>query len=129
MDAAVPKRVKILALLGSLIQICVAFAILFLPVLSVCYLNENGCRHETYTQQGGSLVGYLSFALLIVLGGIAIWGSRRATIQQARRILWDVALASLAICLLTVWGLGLTFVPVSLLIFLAALSARPQAAS
>src|SRR5689334_18150786 len=79
---------------------------------------EPTCRHETYTQQGGNLVGYLSFALLIALGLIAIWGSRRPTVQEARRILWDVGLASLAICLLTVWGLGLTFVPGSLLIFL-----------
>jgi uncharacterized membrane protein len=119
-----PRRVKLFGLTGALLQISLAACIGFLPVFATCTSVNSPCQYRTYAEQGGSLVGYVIFTAMIVLGVLVVVSLTRRYRLQTARLLWVGALASLGMVVLSAWGLGITFLPGAIFLLVAAFSSR-----
>ena len=92
--------------------------------LAVCYLSDSICSYQTYSEQGGSSLGYAAFAAMIGLGLVAVLSAIYENLSYKKWILLVAALGSWVVVVLSAWGLGLTFVPGALLLTMAAIYAR-----
>src|SRR5829696_8215557 len=117
-----PRVIRVLALIGGLMQVIVALAILFLPVFVTCYLNESECRRQSYIQLGGSILGYVMFAAMIVVGIVVIITHMNPTTPPRGRILWLAAVSSFVVVILGAWSIGVTFALGGALLLIAALA-------
>ena len=124
MNRLSPRVVKVLALIGGLIQVIVAFVILFLPVFVTCYLNESDCRRQSYIQLGGSILGYVMFIAMIVVGILVIVTHINPTSRPRGRILWLAAASSFVVVILGAWSIGVAFALGGALLLIAALASR-----
>lgn len=121
-----PRPVKLFGLAGALLQISLAACLGFLPVFALCTSVDSPCQYRPYAEQGGSLVGYALFTTMIVLGVLVVVSLTRPCHLQSIRLLWVGALASLGVCILTAWGLGITFLPGAILLSAAAFYSHNQ---
>ncbi|MBV6438360.1 MAG: hypothetical protein AELANPGJ_03662 [Anaerolineae bacterium] len=122
-----PKsRGSLFAVAGGLMQIALAIGILFLPVFATCLPQGQDmvCNRQSYIQQGGSPVGYVFLALMIVAGIMALVSTRIDNAILARRLRWIAVLFTVGMAIVGAWGFGLLFVPGGVLLLLAAILSR-----
>jgi hypothetical protein len=92
---AVPvKRSKAaarLAIVGGLVQIAAALAILFLPVLGNCSMQEGGelsCSWLSYIQMGGNAFGYGILIAMIGVGSLAVGSGQDTNFKRMLLVRW-----------------------------------------
>lgn len=104
------------------IQLLVALSVLFLPVFAVCEAPGNDliCRRETYSQQGGSALGYVFLVLMIIVSVAAIFSGRDSNLGRAFVTRWVTALSSVLVSVVAGWGWGIVFAPGGVLMLLIA---------
>jgi Gpi18-like mannosyltransferase len=117
-------KVKRLALAGGLVYIALPVCMLFLPIFTVCQMNEATCYRQTYAEQGGSFLGYALFLLMIGIGALVIIAVTRDELPHKSLLLWLAMGIGWIALVLSVWGLGISFLPGAVLLLLAALAAR-----
>src|SRR5262245_22091519 len=105
--AALPKRSNAaarLAIVGGLVQIAAALAILFLPVLGNCSMLEGGeltCSRLSYIQVGGNGFGYSILIAMMGVGVLAVGSARDTNRKRVLLIRWGGALFSIAAAFVT----------------------------
>lgn len=106
------------AFIGGLLHVIVPLAILVLPLLGEC-IGAN-CVWRPYSSIGNT-VGYLTLALMILLGGIAIGTTQSKTLGQSlkRWSLGFIVVVSLGVVYLTGWSIGISFLPGTVLLLYA----------
>lgn len=116
----------IIALAGGVMQIIVAIAIFFLPIIALC--GSDGCRYTsllTYLRQdmggpSGLVMVCTELALIALSGTAVIAGSRNQNHRLLRLRCWLGGLIGLLVVYMS-WMFGLYFLPGGLLLLCAAL--------
>ena len=130
--APTPKRLSIaaiFAIVGGLVQIVAALAVLFLPILSTCEATAGGpmvCSQVSYLQYGGNLLGYGMLIVMIGVGIAAINSVRDSNYRRTQIIRWLAGVLSGVVTVVAGWSFGIVFAPGMLLLFIAALWTKPQ---
>jgi len=118
-----------LALVGGLTQALVALAVLFLPVLPT-YTTNNfdmvAVSATSYVNWGGDAPGYLTLGLMIGVGIITVFVSRKTPTRRAIRLIWLGALLSIGAVAVEAMSFGKLFLPGAIALFMAAAMSRPS---
>jgi hypothetical protein len=119
------NRADLFAITGGLMQMVLAFGLLFLPIFATCLLHgqEWVCQRQSYIQQGGSVLGYAFLVLMIVAGSLVLASIRLERLKQhAHRVRWIAVLLTAGFAIIGTWSIGLLFVPGGLFLLLSAFS-------
>ena len=119
----------IFAIVGGLVQVVAALAVLFLPILSTCEAVTGGplvCSQVSYLQYGGNLLGYLMLIVMVAVGVAAINSVRDSNYRRIQIIRWLAGVLSGIVVVAAGWSFGIIFAPGMLLLFVAALWTKPQ---
>jgi hypothetical protein len=125
--AAPAKRSKAaarLAVIGGLVQIAAALAILFLPVLGNCSMQEGGaltCSRLSYVQMGGNGFGYSILLAMIGVGVLAVGSAQDTNRKRILLVRWGGTLFSIAVVIVTGFSFGIAFVPGAALLLVSAM--------
>ena len=111
-------------IIGGLVQIAAALAILFLPVLGNCSMPEGGeltCSRLSYIQMGGNGFGYSILIAVIGVGSLAVGGAQDTSRKRKLLIRWGGTLFSAVIAIITGFSFGIAFVPGAALLLISAI--------
>ena len=103
----------VFAILGGLVQIAAALAILFLPVLGNCSLQESGeliCGRISYIQLGGNALGYGILIAMIGVGALAVGSAQDTNRKRILLVRWGGTFFSLIVAIVTGFSFGIIFV-------------------
>jgi hypothetical protein len=112
-----------LAIIGGLMQIAAAVAILFLPVLGNCSMQEGGeltCSRYSYIQIGGNGFGYSVLIAMIVVGVLAVGSAQATNRQRVLLVRWGGTAFSAIVAFITGFSFGIAFVPGAVLLLMSA---------
>jgi hypothetical protein len=112
-----------LAIIGGLMQIAAAVAILFLPVLGNCSMQEGGeliCSRLSYIQMGGNGFGYRVLFAMIVVGVLAVGSAQDTNLRRILLIRWGGTAFSAIVAFITGFSFGIAFVPGAVLLIMSA---------
>jgi hypothetical protein len=118
------KAAARLAIIGGLVQIAAALAILFLPVLGNCSMPESGeltCIRLSYIQMGGNALGYGILIAMIGVGLLAVSSAQDTNLKRILLIRWGATLFSGVIAIITGFSFGIVFVPGAALLLISAI--------
>src|SRR5512136_889539 len=79
------------AIIGGLAQMAAALAILFLPVLGNCSMQEGGeliCSRISYIQLGGNALGYGILIAMIGAGVLAVGSAQDTNPRRVLLVRW-----------------------------------------
>jgi|WetSurMetagenome_2_1015567.scaffolds.fasta_scaffold265616_2 hypothetical protein len=113
-----------LAIIGGLVQIAAALAILFLPVLGNCSVQEGGeliCSRLSYIQMGGNAFGYGILIAMIGVGALAVSSAQESNLQRILLVRWGATLFSGVIAIITGFSFGIVFMPGAVLLLISAI--------
>jgi hypothetical protein len=111
------------AIIGGLAQIAAALAILFLPVLGNCSMQEGGelaCSRLSYIQMGGNVFGYSILIAMIGVGCLAIGSAQATNLKRLLLVRWGGTLFSFVVLIITGFSIGVAFAPGAALLLVSA---------
>jgi hypothetical protein len=111
------------ALSGGLAQMAAALAILFLPVLGNCSIQEDGgliCGRVSYIQLGGNALGYGLLIAMIGVGALAVGSAQDTNRKRMLFVRWGGTLYSFIVAIITGFSFGIVFVPGAVLLLVSA---------
>src|SRR5512135_1693611 len=111
------------AIIGGLVQIAAALAILFLPILGNCSMLEGGeltCSRLSYTQMGGNGFGYSILIAMIGVGGLAVGSAQDTNRKRVLLIRWGGTFFSIVVVVVTGFSIGIAFAPGAALLLVSA---------
>ncbi len=111
------------AILGGLVQIAAALAILFLPVLGNCSMQEGGeliCTRLSYIQMGGNGFGYSILIAMIGIGILAVGSTQDTNRKRKLLVRWGGTLFSSAVVIVAGFSIGIAFAPGAVLLLVSA---------
>jgi hypothetical protein len=120
------------AIIGGLVQIAAALAILFLPVLGSCSMQEGGelsCSRLSYIQMGGNAFGYGILIAMIGVGVLAVGSTQDTNRKRMLLVRWGATLFSIAVVIVTGFSIGIAFAPGAVLLFVSAVWSTLQRGS
>ncbi len=118
-----------LILVGGLIQALVALGILFLPVWPTYTTNNFDAvivGGISYVDLGGDVLGYLTLGLMIGVGIITVFISRKAPTPWVLLLTWLCVLLSICTVAVESINFGKLFIPGTVVLFVAAGVSRPS---
>ena len=110
--------------IAGIVQVVLAFSVLFLPFFGKCMETSSGlnCRYESYTDMGGSALGYTFLLLFFALGVGALISTRSGNTLFICAVRWLTVLTSAIFAVIGAWSIGFVFLPAGLLMLLPAIS-------
>ena len=111
-------------IIAGTVQVVLAFSVLFLPFFGKCIETSSGltCQYESYTEMGGTALGYTFLRLFFALGIgalVSTWSGHTLFICAVR---WLTVLTSAIFAVIGAWSIGFVFLPGGLLMLLPAIS-------